>query len=116
MYEEYELKRVKDLKVLCKDRKLTGYSSLTKPELIKVLLEHDAAVKIMAPEPGAKVEVAPIAEAIPAIKGRSVGATTMAAAQQVDPAIAKHIARKGRNKLKARRRAIRKAGGVSGWA
>ena len=108
----YEGKNVPALKALCKERGIKGYSSLRKPGLLEVLGAWD---RENAPKP--KPEAAPIVEPI-VVKGRTVGATTMAAeaAKSVRISFKQYPNTTARNAAKRKRRAIRANGGVAGWA
>jgi hypothetical protein len=92
----YETKSVLELRAECKARSLTGYSKMKKAELVSALNNADK-------DPIEAIEV----------KGRSVGATTMAMEATTASALIK-MASVLRNKAKARRRAIRAAGGQAG--
>ena len=111
----FEGKSVAELKALCKEAGIKGYSKLSKADLIQELLNEPESVEAQAPIVEAQ---APIVA-----KGRSVGAATMAAAmvgnlgggELLPSELAKREQVK-RNKAKARRRTIRAKGGVAGWA
>ena len=104
----YEGKNVTVLKAICKERGIKGYSKLRKEGLLAALETWD---KEHAPKP----EVAPIP--VVQVKGRSVGATTMAveAAKTVKVRFTKYPNTTARNAAKRKRRAIRVSGGVAGW-
>lgn len=103
---DYGKMNVAALKAECKDRGITGYSKLRKEDLIAALEAHEAP-KVSEPEP---VQV----------KGRSVGATTMAMRDKLrseSPVFiprAKYPNQQARNRAKARRRALRAAGFQAG--
>lgn len=107
---KYDGMNVAELKSACKDAGITGYSKLRKSELLDVLAAHEAAQApeeepIPEPEPAKPVEV----------KGRSVGATTMAAEVSSGAVASKRYPdKRARNRAKARRRAIRAAGFQAG--
>lgn len=111
---KYDGMNVAELKSACKDAGITGYSKMRKAELLDALVAHEAAQTpeepTPEPEPAKPVEV----------KGRSVGATTMAAevpsgavAPKREP-FRKYPSKPARNKAKARRRALRAAGFQAG--
>ena len=105
----YESKNVAQLKSLCKDRKIAGYSKLRKAGLVAALetSDREAAAKAQP-----KAEAAPIVTAPPVVvKGRSVGATTMAAQAPQRHRFTKYPNTTARNRAKANRRAIRASGG-----
>lgn len=108
---KYDGMNVSALKAECKSAGIAGYSKLRKPELVAALEAHEAAQApeeepIPEPEPAKPVEV----------KGRSVGATTMAVeASKVErKRFTKYPTKQARNRAKARRRAIRAAGFQAG--
>ena len=112
---KYDGMNVAALKAECKSAGIAGYSKLRKSELVAALEAHEA---IQAPEEE------PIPEPEPArpveVKGRSVGATTMAAevssgavASKREP-FKRYPDKQARNRAKARRRAIRAAGFQAG--
>jgi len=106
----YAEKNVAALKAICKERGIKGYSSLRKPGLIETLEAWD---RDNVPKAEDVPEAAPIV-----VKGRSVGATTMAAAAAavIREPFTKYRSTTARNKAKANRRAIRASGGVAGWS
>jgi hypothetical protein len=111
----YEGKNVPALKAIAKERGIKGYSKLRKPELLQALQTWD---RENTPKAEAAPEAAPIVEPI-RVKGRSVGATTMAAAKAADSARIRFTTypnTTARNAAKRKRRAIRANGGVAGWA
>ena len=103
---------VSALKAICKERGIKGYSKLRKPELISALETWDR-------ENAPKTEAAPIVEPVQ-VKGRTVGATTIAAAaamaEPVRVRFKQYPNTTARNAAKRKRRAIRANGGVAGWA
>ncbi len=113
----YEGKNVPALKAICKERGITGYSKLTKPKLLAALVTWD---REQAAESNAAFAALETPEAAPiVVKGRSVGATTMAAAaamaEPVRVRFKQYPNTTARNAAKRRRRAIRASGGVAGW-
>lgn len=107
---KYDSMNVAELKSACKDAGITGYSKMRKADLLAALVAHEGAQTpeepTPEPEPAKPVEV----------KGRSVGATTMAVeASKVErKRFTKYPTKQARNRAKARRRAIRAAGFQAG--
>lgn len=107
---KYDSMNVAALRAECKAHGLTGYSKMRKADLLGALAAHEAAQTpeepTPEPEPAKPVEV----------KGRSVGATTMAVeASKVErKRFTKYPTKQARNRAKARRRALRAAGFQAG--
>ena len=133
----YDGKNVKELKALCKERKITGYSKLRREGLIDALEREDEQVVSQLKAPVVKDSLTALVaqqeagktreklrQAKVKVKGRSVGATTMAmkqleAADTADTAsklasgvwLDADAKRQARNKAKRKRQAIRARGG-----
>jgi hypothetical protein len=106
---KYDSMNVAALKAECKSAGIAGYSKLRKSELVAALEAHEGAQvpeeePIPEPEPAKPVEV----------KGRSVGATTMAVEASKREPFQRYPNKQARNRAKARRRAIRAAGFQAG--
>ena len=106
---KYDSMNVAELKSACKDAGITGYSKMRKADLLAALVAHEAAQvpeeePIPEPEPAKPVQV----------KGRSVGATTMAVEASKREPFRKYPTKRDRNRAKARRRSLRAAGFQAG--